>query len=349
VSERPANDTGAFSCLVTGFPGQEPEILRLRNTNRRTPETLAYLTWRYRATADAPPPCVYWLLDPQGQRVGMAAAIFRPYRVNGTRVQTAVIGDISVDARLRGQGLGQILLRSMTAHLQQQFPRHPALVIPTESARKTLATVGWQTGGALVPLVYVLDPAHYVKRWLHSETLAKRVARCVRGAERLWVRRHVPRNGTLQLSDTMEDALLRFAQRLPASPGVVRDLGPEFLQWRYAQHPRTRFTFATFKRLGQVRGFLVFEATSMEGTCSIYDLVGETADDLRAMLALFVLRSLATPGLATLRILLDEQHPGRAQLRRLGFIARAADAVFQVRDVAAPQAAWHITQGDKDI
>ena len=217
VSELPANDTGAFSCLVTGFPGQEPEILRLRNTNRRTPETLAYLTWRYRAAADAPPPCVYWLLDPQGQRVGMAAAIFRPYRVNGTRVQTAVIGDISVDARLRGQGLGQILLRSMTAHLQQQFPRHPALVIPTESARKTLATVGWQTGGALVPLVYVLDPARYVKRWLHSETLANCVARCVRGAERLLVRRHVPRNGTLQLSDTMEDALLRFAQRLPAS------------------------------------------------------------------------------------------------------------------------------------
>jgi hypothetical protein len=242
-----------------------------------------------------------------------------------------------------------MLLRSITAHLQQQFPQHPALVIPTESARRTLASVGWQTGGSLVPLVYVLDPARYVQRLLRSETLANCAARCVRAAERLWVRRHVPRNGTLHLSDTMEDALLRFAQRLPSSPGVVRDLGPEFLEWRYAQHPHTRFTFATFRRLGEIRGFLVFEATGIEGTCSIYDLVAATAPDLRAMLALFVLRSLATPGLATLRILLDERHPGRAQLRRLGFIARAADAVFQVRDVAAPQVAWHITQGDKDI
>jgi GNAT superfamily N-acetyltransferase len=349
VSEFLANDLGAYSCAVTGFAGLEPEILRLRNTNRTIPETLAYLTWRYRASADAPPPCVYWLLDPNGQRVGMASAIFRPYRVNGTRVQTAVIGDISVDARLRGHGLGQMLLRSLTTHLNQQFPQHPALVIPTESARRTLASVGWQTGGSLVPLVYVLDPARYVKPLLRSEALANTASRSIRAAERLLVRRHVPRHGVLHLNGTPEDALLQFAQRLPASPGVVRDLGPEFLQWRYAQHPHTRFTFASFKRLGEIRGFLVFEDSSMEGTCSIYDFVGKTAQDLRAMLALFVLRSLATPGLVTLRVLLDEHHPGRAQLRRLGFIARSADAVFQVRQMSAPQVAWQITQGDKDI
>ena len=73
------------------------------------------------------------------------------------------------------------------------------------------------------------------------------------------------------------------------------------------------------------------------------------AEDLRAMLALFVLRSLATPGLVTLRVLLDERHPGRAQLRRLGFIARARMRCSRCGMVSAPQAAWHITQGDKDI
>ena len=188
-----------------------------------------------------------------GQRVGMAAAIFRPYRVNGTRVQTAVIGDISVDARLRGQRLGQMLLRSMTAHLNATIS---AASGPGDSNRERATNarqrVGWQTGGALVPLVYVLDPARYVKPLAAQRDAGKVRWRVrVRAAERVLVRRHVPRNGALHLSGTPEDALLRFAQRLPASPGVVRDLGPEFLQWRYAQHPHTRFTFATFKRLGR--------------------------------------------------------------------------------------------------
>ena len=55
----------------------------------------------------------------------------RPYRFENERVFTAVIGEISLDARWRGRGLGQVLLRFMTQHLDQHFPRAPALVIPT--------------------------------------------------------------------------------------------------------------------------------------------------------------------------------------------------------------------------
>ena len=50
------SELSEFSCAVTGFAGMESEILRLRNTNRESSETLAYLTWRYRASANAPPP-----------------------------------------------------------------------------------------------------------------------------------------------------------------------------------------------------------------------------------------------------------------------------------------------------
>src|SRR4029077_17658793 len=114
-------------------------------TNRDNPETLAYLHWRYERAPDAPEPLLFWLLSPQGIRIGMAAAIFHGYWVNGERVQVAVIGDISLDAAWRGRGLGQLLLRHMTAHLGEHFPRHPALVIPTESARRAFVKIGWTT------------------------------------------------------------------------------------------------------------------------------------------------------------------------------------------------------------
>src|SRR2546430_17201012 len=38
-------------------------------SNRGEPETLEYLAWRYRRSADSPEPQVFWLLSPDRQRV----------------------------------------------------------------------------------------------------------------------------------------------------------------------------------------------------------------------------------------------------------------------------------------
>src|SRR5256714_15083027 len=114
----------------------------------------------------------------------MAAVVFRPYWSDNTRVQTAVVGDISLDTRWRGRGLGQVLLRFMTEHLDVHFPRQPAFVIPTEAARRALRKVGWVTLGALVPHVYVLDPTRYVRALVRSGGLAIRHLRRMRAVER---------------------------------------------------------------------------------------------------------------------------------------------------------------------
>jgi GNAT superfamily N-acetyltransferase len=159
---------GELSCEASGFHGFEDEMLRLRNTNRDSPETLAYLHWRYERAPGAPEPVLFWLLSPARERIGMAAAIFHPYWIDGQRVQVAVIGDISVDGAWRGRGFGQQLLRFMTAYLDEHFPHHPALVLPTDSARRAFARIGWTTAGALAPLVYLLDPSRYLQPVLRS-------------------------------------------------------------------------------------------------------------------------------------------------------------------------------------
>ena len=64
------HEGSGFSCTVTGSDGQEQEILRLRNANRDSPETLEYIDWRYQSSPDAPEPRVFWLLSPDGQRIG---------------------------------------------------------------------------------------------------------------------------------------------------------------------------------------------------------------------------------------------------------------------------------------
>lgn len=337
------------SCMVSAFAGMEQEILRLRNTNRDNSETTAYLNWRYQSTTGAPSPCVYWLLSATGERIGMAAAIFRPYWVQGTLTQVAVIGDISLDSRWRGRGLGEQLLRFMTQHLDENFPTHPALVIPTESARRSLERCGWVTAGSLAPWVCVVDAADYLTPFVRSTLLARIVARAVRAGARAFVRRHVPRDGTLQVSDLPGPAIGEGGRAWGAAV-AARDLSAQVLGWRYTRHPHTAFRFATLSRAGVARAFLVFEESTHPGTCSIYDLWAASAADVRALLALFMRRALTAAQLKNVRVLLDERHPWRAELRRLGFIARPAEAVFQVhsRDGLGAQLNWQLTQGDKD-
>lgn len=346
----PAYEDAGFACTVTGFEGFEQEILRLRNANRDHPETLEYLRWRYQSARDAPAPQIFWLSSPEGERIGMGSAVFRPYWIEGVCEQIAVLGDISLDERWRGRGLGKWLMRFMTAYLDEHFPGRPALVIPTESARRALAKAGWSTVGSLVPHVYILDGTRYVRALVRSGWLAARIAAPLRTLARALARVHVPRDGTLSLTAVLDEPLQEFARGLPVPKGAMHDLGPGSLRWRYVQHPNTRFRYGAFSRGPELRGFLVYEDASLEQSCTIYDVAAMTPEDMRAMLALFILRGLDTPGHSTLRILLNERHPARACLRGLGFIARRAETVFQVHssDGTAEALAWYVTQGDKD-
>ncbi len=342
--------SAGVSCAVTGFAGMEREILRLRNTNRDNPETAAYLSWRYESAPGAPAPLVYWLLASDGERIGMAAAIFRSYWVRGALTTVAVIGDISLDARWRGRGLGQVLLRFMTQHLDENYPAYAALVIPTESARRALERIGWVAAGSLAPLVYVVDAARYLQPFTRSAALARAVARVIRACLRPLIRRHAPHEGTLKVSDLPDASIEALSSTLMERQCVTRDLASASLSWRYTRHPHTHFRFATLKRAGRAHAFLVFEESTHPGTCVIYDLVAASTTELRSLLALFMLRASSSARVTSLRVLLDEAHPWREELRRLGFIARPAEAVIQVHaregDVAGW--GWRVSQGDKD-
>jgi len=333
---------------VSGFAGAEPEILRLRNTNRDSPETLEYLRWRYHTAPGCPPPVVCWLHAPGGERIGMAAAIFRAYRFGDERVPTAVIGDISLDARWRGRGLGERLLRHLSEHLDEHHPRCPCLVIPTDSARRSLAAAGWVTGGELLPMVYLSDVGPYLKPLVRSARLASFLARPLRRFAGRRLQRLAPPAGTLELADVPPERVVDSPWGGEAA--MVRDLSGETLHWRYVRHPRMRFRFAAFREAGAARGLAVFEDHAAAGYWIIYDLRAATAADLRATLALLLERARATPRLSSVRVLLSGSHPAHEVLRQLGYIARPAEAVYQVhsRDGSAERRPWYLTQGDKD-
>src|SRR5262249_887286 len=150
----------------------------------------------------------------------------------------------------------------------------------------------------------------------------------------------------LFLSNARDDLELDLAITGARAAGMAHDLGPAELRWRYAQHPHACFVFGRYYRGDALLGLVVFEDDLQTQTCSIYALSARAPGELRSMLALLVLRSLAAE-LTSLRIVLNDQHPLAASLRALGFIARAADSVFQVhsRSGRAEKAIWYVTHG----
>src|SRR5258705_13565456 len=88
---------GDLSLVLTGYAGNEEQVLRLRNANRSTVQTREYLDWRYRQLPDMPPPCIAWLMSAGGEAVGMAAAIFWGLWGGGG------VGDVAV---VRGMSFG---------------------------------------------------------------------------------------------------------------------------------------------------------------------------------------------------------------------------------------------------
>ena len=345
-----SSPTDRFACVVTGYPGHEEEVLALRNANREHEETRQYLDWRYASTGGGPEPKVFWLLSQDGARVGMAAVIFRPYWVSGAFANVAVVGDISVDAALRGRGLGQLLLRFMTQYLDEQLPGTAALVIPTEAARRSLAAVGWKTVGNLVPYVFPVNLTGYIRAFVPSHSLAALLAGPLASLAHWRAARHVLPDRTLTVSAEIDDCLLRFWAARPRPPGATRDLGPESLRWRYLNHPRSRFEIAALTSSAALVGSMIFERSEADRAVWIYDLAAASEADLACMLALYVMDELVRADPKSVRVLLSERHPYARCLRRVGFIARRPTAVYQVhsRSAVAERLTWSVTLGDKD-
>jgi GNAT superfamily N-acetyltransferase len=346
-SSAAAASAAAFSCVVTGYRGHEEDLLRLRNSNRDTAVTREYMDWRYAQDSDAPAPKLVWLIAPDGQRVGVAAAVYRSYWRDGVHQHVAVLGDISLDPMWRGRGLGQLLLKKMTEALAAEG--HVALVLPTEAARKSLNAIGWSTLGELIPRVLLTDVTGRLRRVVRSEWLAARLGLLFKAVTKARLKRQVDPGCRLELSRQFDASFDDLWREFPRKTRVLRDLAAHTLEWRYARHPSTTFEVARLMRGDRLVAYLVFNLAPHYATCFVYDLIASTDADARCLLALFATHCMALEKQDVIRIVLDDKHPHVPALRALGFMRREQRVPLQVYPATASADAWSLSLGDKDV
>jgi GNAT superfamily N-acetyltransferase len=333
--------------------GYEEQILRLRNMNRETAQTREYLDWRYQQLPDNPPPRVAWLVSGAGEAVGMAAAIFRIFWIKDALESVAVIGDISLDACLRGQGLGQKLLKGLSEDLINRPLSCRAFVIPTEAARRSLNSLGWRSAGKLIPYVCLLNPSIRLARVLRSKSFGGMLGVLARSILRMSAKSQVKNGFWIDITDGFDSAFDELWARLPKAGLIMSDRRFANLTWRYHNHPNHSFRVARLICKGELKGYVIFEAKLADREYIIQDIVVENEADLVCMLALFISYCIDHGDVDSIRLLLSDCHPYSHKLWRLGFFARDVQAIFQALDSPlldmSTTVLWCLTGGDKDI
>ncbi len=258
---------------VSGYSGFEETILRMRNLNRDNPKTRQYFNWRYENSDASYEPKVFWLMSASGEAIGMASLIFRLYWVNNQPCRLAVLGDISLDASCRGKGLGRKLLQFVSQYIGEHLPDHFGLVIPTETARKSLASIGWITEGMLIPYVFLLDPKDKFTRLLRSKWLAKCASRVFHDMVFRLVRKYSKIGYSIQIVREPDESFELFWKGFLKDNFIISDKGIKTLLWRYVDHPQHQFFFAKLMRGDWLTGYLIYEYSKENQACSIYDVI----------------------------------------------------------------------------
>ncbi len=342
-------DSGNFTVQVTGYSGHEEMVIAVSGAARENPQTRGHADWRYERLPGAPEPRIFWLCPRDAPPVGMVGLCYRPYWVDGTLKFVAVLGDISLEAVFRGQGLGKKLYREVNAWIESHEPGI-GLVLPNTPARKGLEACGWEFAERRIPWVYVVNPRRRLSPFVG--------AGLARVLGELWRRRCLRRTAgscTHEISHEVcsgfDPWFDEFWRERGKGGRIVRDRGVASLSWRYSRHPGRRFEIVRFLRGGVWIGYLV--AAADEGDIQLFECESLDETFTPAILTYWLRRVAETANVEFVRTIVNEHNPVGAALRAAGFVPRAEAGVLGTLvgrgSPARAQCVWCLTPGDKDV
>ena len=338
-----------LSFSVTPYQGFEDEIRDLLDHNRSSKHTRQYLDWRYLEEETPHLPLIFWLRLPSGKAVGVASLISRPYWVNGHASSVWVLGDIALNADLRGKGLGRKLFKFMNSYIEKNFSNF-VFVIANESAQKSLAATGWNQFYPFNPLVLVIDPLEKMLPNLRNNFLFKLLRVCSRQFLSMWFSLHTFKsNLRLAAVSCFDKSFNKLWLSLDKRTIIIRDRSQTSLNWRFDKHPQESFQIHKALHLNKMVGYII--STHKKRKCQIVDLVALKVKYVRPIVALFLKEYCKIWHIQTVRIRINEDNTYVPELKKLGFIHRYEKKAFQVynsKEIAGLYN-WFVTEADKDI
>ncbi|OPL11560.1 MAG: hypothetical protein AVO38_15810 [delta proteobacterium ML8_D] len=335
---------------ITSYKGYEDEIVRMLNANRLEPHSCQYQNWRYLDEESPLPPVVFWLHSSKGDKIGMAALIFRTYWIGNKPFKFAVLGDISLNDKYRGKGVAKQLFKFMNSTIDKES-YSCAFVMPNTAAQKSLSGSGWKTEQYLVPFVYLLDVSDWIYDILKINTLANLFGKLFRYFNGLKLAFKNTDGFSAEAVNDFDKSFDTFWVAFDKKNMIIGDKSISTLDWRYKKHPAQKFSIYKLMYNDRFIGFIVY-SESGDKVCSIYEFIVLNQKYIEPSMTAFIKKMNKTNSPKSIRITLNERHPYAKALRSAGFIKRKTEGVFQTYMPSGSDMqesfSWFIGSGDKD-
>ena len=336
---------------VTSYQGYEGEILRILNDNRDISRTRAYMDWRYLGGRSSVAPKIFWIIANDGSRIGMCSLIFRSYWVNGKADNYAVMGDISLDSEYRGKGFGKRLFEFVNSVIDgESVPC--ALVIPTDAAKKSLISSGWEIKEHLIALAFLLNPYAKIYKKIRNHFISNLLKYLYQKFIWLIIDCQTLKGFKVETVDGIDESFEKFWNLFRKDNQIIGDRNIETLKWRYLNHPTERFKIVKIFYNTNLTGFIIYR--EINNTCFIYEFMTLDNKKVRQVLFSFIQNLLMeSQQIEVIRITLNKNHPYFKAIRKAGFFIRGKETNLLIHVPVAGSVMnsyrWFVTSGDKDI
>ncbi len=342
-----------FSFIQTSYQNFEDDVLRLRNRNRDNAQVRPYMDWRYLGQEANKKPDIFWVKSANGNLVGMASLIYRPYWMNEELKYFGVLGDISLDKEFRGTGLVDSLFEYIRTYLAAKGPPC-SLVIPNVAASKVLSRNGWKIKEPLIHHVFLLEPFDKILSLINNNVLAKFFGvfwklfssgrLCLIAKRGLYIKQ------VSQFDEEFDEFWARFSKKKIC----IGDRSLKSLMWRYDRAKQKRFAIIKGYRNDALVAYLVYIIDENEKACYVYDILVEEQNDVCSFIKQFIQSLRNNTRVNSVRVLLNEGHPYSSSLIRSGFMKRKGNNLFQIylpenSKIETDMIVWMLTAADKDV
>jgi len=264
-----------------------------------------------------------------------------------------VLGDFCIRPDYRSLGPALKLQRACLENGSGK-PRRPLYDFPSSSMVAIYKRLGMESAEQFVRLAKPLRTDRKIRERVKNPLLARGLSAA---ANRLLAIKDLRLRSQEDWSISLyqrrcTEEFSQLSQPANLSDSLWTDRSADYLNWRYLDHPHTKYEILTARRNEQLCGYLIFTCTGEDA--SIVDWFGMADEKLLQALVQSAVILLRHRGADTLSASLLESHPRVRILEDLGFYKRESRPVVLQPPLdlelagKTPGLQWFLMDGDRE-
>jgi hypothetical protein len=296
-----------------------------------------------------------WLAIDQNRNatVGMAAAFPRRFYVGGRDVRAWVLGDFCLDVQYRSLGPALQLQRACLEVVEEE-QTGLCYDFPSVSMMGVYKRLGFGMTDKMLRLAKPLRIDRKVRAMIKYPAAQRFLSSAGNVLLSLGSLKRIS-DKAVEISVQNDACGKEFTALMHEQRGqlpIYLQRSAAYLNWRYVNNPLASYEIMTARRHGELKGYAVWTQTGEDA--AVVDLFAENNQAIVTALLAELVARLASCGVMTLSMWLNESHPWVPWCSEMGF--RVRDGVPLVRlpgpsvrnTVDLRSAQWFLMQGDRD-